>query len=350
MEDSTDETPPKPKLIDTIEPIIIGPFRFIKPYKFTFRCVAKGRWENRILLDVFSQEFKHWSRQQLEERILTGDIVVNGKHITKDYKIKEHDIIEHTITRKESPVYNIPIKKLDETDKFIAFLKPPSVPIHATGGYFYNSMIKRIDNRYFPVHRLDRVTSGIIVMAKTEESAREFTQLLKNNKIHKTYLARVLGEFPEGEIKIDQPIRESKKDRSFRECGEGGKESLTIFKRLSTNGKESIVECHPITGRTHQIRVHLSYLGHPISNDPFYGGNEPTLTKEESDALKEAEKRGLWPSNTVIKGDNPASLFKIYLHSIHYQSDLFDFHSPEPDWCNLGSSDSGGLLQKCNIN
>lgn len=292
LKDEPEEQPSAPKEVTAINPVIIGPFRFIKPYKFTFRCIAKGRWEGRLLVDVFTQEFKHWQREQILKRIHDSDIVVNGKSIGVDYKIKEHDVIEHTITRIETPIYNLPITKIGENDNFIAFLKPSSIPVHATGGYFYNSMVKLIDKRYYPIHRLDKVTSGIIVMAKSNEDAKMFTKMLQDKTVKKAYLARVLGEFPEGVIKVNQPIKEAKRDRALRECGEGGKESLTVFKRLVTNGKESIVKCKPITGRTHQIRVHLSYLGYPISNDFYYGGNKPKLTKEEEDALKEAEKMG----------------------------------------------------------
>ena len=315
--------------------IIIGPFRFYEPYDFTFKTVAKGRWYKRVLLDVFSEEFKHVSRDVLIQRIKDGKITVNDKNIPIDYVIKEHDVIKHTAPRIESPVYNIPIEKLGETDDFIAVFKPSSLPIHATGGYFYNSLVKQIGTRYFPVHRLDRVTSGIIVFAKSDNAAKKFTEMLNSNKINKTYVARVLGKFPEGETVVDVPIKESKDSRAKRTCGEGGKESKTIFKLLKTNGTESIVECHPITGRTHQIRVHLSHIGYPISNDSFYGGHESKLTPDEEQALREAKERGLLAPEIEEEWENKEISFQIYLCSIHYTSDLFDFKAPLPSWADL---------------
>lgn len=321
--------------IETIEPIIIGPFRFIKPYPFTFCCGSKGRWYGRKLIDVFAQEFKHWDRSVLEDRIIKHKITVNGQPISVDYVIQPQDKIEHSIIRRESPVYNKKIEKLGEAGDFVAFLKPASFPIHATGGYFYNSMVKCLDDRYFPVHRLDRVTAGIIVMAKTRDAATRFGEYLENHTIEKTYLARVVGEFPEGEITVNAPIRDSPKDRAFKEVGEGGKDSVTVFKRISTNKKESIVECHPITGRTHQIRVHLKHLGHPISNDSVYGGKNIGLTKEEKNALEEATKQGLWPPDTALDKDERNVVFGIYLQSIHYKSDEFDFKAPDPEWVDL---------------
>lgn len=344
------EEPPKTEDMNLIETVVITPFRFIKPYFFTFRCTAKARWFGRKLIDVFHQEFKHWDIETLEKRITDGDIVVNDREIDVDYEIREHDIIKHTIVRRECPVYDRPVVKLGETENYVAFLKPASIPVHATGGYNYNAMVKQIDKRYYPVHRLDRVTSGIIVMAKTKAAAQNFGVMLEKNLIHKTYLARVRGEFPEEEITCDAPIREKEGNREIRECGEGGKESVTKFKRLYTNGEESIVECHPITGRTHQIRVHLSHLGHPISNDPLYGGVKPELTVEESQALVEAEKQGLWPPDTVLGGkDDIFQNFQIYLHSTHYSSDEFDFESPEPDWVKLPTSFGHMLSRVCHV-
>ena len=315
--------------------IIIGPFRFYKPYDFTFKTVAKGRWYRRVLIDVFSEEFKHFSRDVLTQRILDGKITVNDQKIPLDYVIKEHDVIKHTAPRIESPTYNIPIEKLGETDDYIAVFKPASIPIHATGGYFQNSLIKQIGTRYFPVHRLDRVTSGIIVFAKSDKAAKTFAEMLNTGKIHKTYIARVLGKFPEGETIVDVPIKESKDSRAKQTCGEGGKESKTIFKLLETNGKESIVECHPITGRTHQIRVHLAHINHPISNDSFYGGTESGLSKSEENALKEAKEKGLLAPEIEEEWKKHEITFQIYLCSVHYSSELFNFKAPVPKWANL---------------
>ena len=215
-------------------------------------------------------------------------------------------------------------------------------------------LVKRLSHRYYPVHRLDRVTSGIIVMAKSEDAARKFSEALEGHKIEKTYVARVIGEFPKGETKVNQPIKEGVHDRSIRECGQGGKESLTVFERIATNGVESIVKCHPITGRTHQIRVHLAYLGHPISNDSMYGGTFTGLTMDERKALNEAEKRGLWPPDTAMEKDDRTIIFGIYLQSIHYKSDEFDFNAPMPEWADLNykkhlENEKSGFFSHCNI-
>ena len=315
--------------------IIVGPFRFFEPYMFAFTCKAKGRWINRTLLDAYTEEFKSLSKEEIESRIKNGRIKVNDEAIPIDYIVKQHDVISQSVLRTESPVYNKKIEIIGETDEFIAVFKPHSIPIHAAGGYIYNSLMKQLETRYFPVHRLDRVTSGIIVMGKTNEAAKKFTDLLNDGKISKTYVARVIGVFPEEEVTVDAPIIETKETRGRRFCGEGGKESKTIFKRIATNGKESIVECKPITGRTHQIRAHLAHIGFPITNDEMYGGTYIGLTDEEEKALIEAKERGILAKEVEREWKVNELTFMIFLSSVHYKSDCFDFVAQLPEWTNL---------------
>lgn len=335
---------PEEEKVDIIEnddnSVIIGPFRFIKPYKYTFQCSAKSRWCSKPLVDTFLSEFKHWTKDVIVKRINDGDIVVNGKRIPVDYTIKNGDKIEHTITRIEIPVYNEPIEVLGENDEFIAYLKPASVPVHESGGFLFNSLGKRVGDKYYPLHRLDKVTSGIIIMGKSEAAANKFRGLLETGNIKKTYLARVIGEFPHSDIVVNEPI-EMDHCLNRMVVSKKGKESTTEFRLIKTNGKESIVECHPITGRTHQIRIHLSYLGYPISNDELYGGSKQKYTKEELKALDEARKHGYWPPDTSLCDDDPVLEMKIYLHSVHYQSEHFDFHAPFPKWFDLDYREDG---------
>ncbi|EAX98803.1 RNA pseudouridylate synthase family protein [Trichomonas vaginalis G3] len=172
-------------------------------------------------------------------------------------------------------------------------------------------------------------------MAKSDSAAKRFTEMLNNNKIEKTYIARVLGQFPPEKKIVDLPIIESAESRAKMVCKEGGKPSQTEFELVTTNGKESIVKCHPITGRTHQIRVHLASIGFPISNDVFYGGTTASLTPEEESALKEAKSRGLLAEEIEEEWVNKEITFQIYLRSVHYKSELFDFSIDMPEWAKL---------------
>ena len=312
----------------------IGPFRFIKPYEFTFEGNTKKRWIGRKLLDVFKTEFKHWEEETIKERIQKGQILINGNHIPVDYTFKDGDRLKHSMIRREAPIYNTPIVKIGETVDYVAYLKPSSMPVNPSGGYFYNSLIKQVGPSLFPVHRLDIVTSGIIVFAKTQSAARVFMEMLDSGVINKSYIARVRGQFSPGETIVDEPIDT---DRTLNRMVviKSGKPSKTVFRLISTNGSESIVECNPITGRTHQIRVHLSYLGFPISNDSMYGGVKEPWNKAELKALNRAEQLGLWPSDVIIDKENPELDMMVYLHSFHYKSSTFDFKAPLPDWADL---------------
>jgi len=119
-------------------------------------------------------------------------------------------------------------------------------------------------------NRLDRLTSGLMFMAKTPEAANDFMGQLQTRTIKKQYVARVKGEFPSEEVTCNQPILSVSPKLGLNRVRASGKTAKTLFRRIRYNPEKnySIVECHPFTGRTHQIRVHLQFLGHPITNDP----------------------------------------------------------------------------------
>jgi len=315
--------------------VVIGPLRFLEPYEFVFKCRSKGRWYNRTLKDVFLSEFQYMDENMIDDRVKSGKLLVNGKKVGIDYVIQEHDFIENTSIRKESPIFNVPVKRIGETDDFIAFFKPSSMPVHATGGYFYNSMVKQVEKRYFPVHRLDKVTSGIVIMAKNKEAAHRFRLQMIEEKIHKTYVARVKGVFPSEEVIVDKSIQDSSEYRAKRETGEDGKESKTIFKLIKTNGNESIVECHPLTGRTHQIRVHLAHIGFPISNDSTYNGNPISLNHDIVSSINIALERGLIANDVEEQFKTNQYAFEIWLCSIKYECDEFCFEVDLPEWTKI---------------
>ena len=188
----------------------------------------------------------------------------------------------------------------------IVISKPAGVPVHPAGRYNYNSVVEimRADRGYgwnpLPCNRLDRLTSGLMFVGKHAEAATKMSVQLKSRTIKKEYLARVVGEFPTGDIICDQPILQISPKLGLNRVRANGKEARTIFKRVAYYPPElkhgnvvedtrtdaeknrdtklawksidgySIVRCLPLTGRTHQLRVHLQFLGHPIANDPIY--------------------------------------------------------------------------------
>lgn len=237
---------------------------------------------------------------------------INGKPtFSVNTVVKNGDIISHTLHRHEPPVTAAPIAIVHEDNDMIVIDKPAGVPVHPAGRYNYNSVVEimRAERGYgwnpMPCNRLDRLTSGVMFVGKHAKAAEEFGKKLKGRTVRKEYVARVRGKFPDGEIECDQPILQISPILGINRARANGKDAKTAFRRiayypprpkdegksdvtdnsatsdapaqppatLTSNGDDpgySIVHCLPLTGRTHQIRVHLQFLGHPISNDPIY--------------------------------------------------------------------------------
>ena len=230
---------------------------------------------------------------------------MNGKPVESIKTIvKNGDIISHTLHRHEPPVTGQAIGIAHEDEDMIVINKPAGVPVHPAGRYNYNSVIEimRAERGHqwnpLPCNRLDRLTSGIMFVAKHKKAAEKLTEQIMGRTIRKEYIARVKGEFPESEVICEQPILQISPKLGLNRVRANGKEARTVFRRLAyypsstSNGaleKEgySIVRCLPLTGRTHQLRVHLQFLGHPITNDPIYSNARvfgPDLGKSSSSA------------------------------------------------------------------
>lgn len=234
---------------------------------------------------------------------------MNGKAVPINQLVHNGDVISHTLHRHEPPVTAQPIGIVHEDNDMIVINKPAGVPVHPAGRYNYNSVVEIMRHERgngwnpLPCNRLDRLTSGVMFVAKHAKAAEELCDQIQGRTVKKEYVARVIGEFPEGEVVCEQPVMQISPKLGLNRARASGKDARTIFKRLayypplpsnpdritkfddrrtdqektrdskmSWKAKEgfSIVRCLPLTGRTHQIRVHLQYLGHPISNDPIY--------------------------------------------------------------------------------
>jgi tRNA pseudouridine synthase 9 len=197
-----------------------------------------------------------------------------------------------------------------EDDAMIVIDKPAGVPVHPAGRYFHNSVTEILRAQRaaagapidpLPCNRLDRLTSGIMFVAKDPRAAEALCSQLKRRTLRKEYVARVAGEFPAGSVVCDRPVLVISPKLGLNAVRASGKQAITVFRRLAyyppadddDAGKpappaaadgarpddgmhwkrlrgHSIVRCFPLTGRTHQLRVHLQFLGHPIANDPIY--------------------------------------------------------------------------------
>ena len=206
---------------------------------------------------------------------------VNGLKASPRQLIKDGDIIVNRVHRHEPAVTAEPIKILHRNEEMghLVVVKPGSIPVHAAGRYFKSTLIEMLKSDHgietvYTANRLDRLTSGIMVCATRKETARKLSDIFASGEVRKNYVCRVRGQFPGGEpVECTQPILAVDRQSGVNIVHPLGKQCKTIFHRLSYDAHTdtSVVWCKPITGRTHQIRVHVQYLGHPISNDPVYG-------------------------------------------------------------------------------
>lgn len=249
--------------------------RKVYPYYFSYNMFCKKKWIGEQLLNVMADEYPVYTREQYRDFIKAGTLMVNKKSISFDYILKNGDLITNFVHRHEAPVLAAPLKIVYQSNDFLIIDKPPSIPVHPCGRYRHNSIAlilgkeNNLKNLY-NVHRLDRLTSGLLIFGLNQRFASKIIKHLEKREIQKEYLCRVEGNFIGGEITCNEPITSYSRKIGISLVDKDGKKCVTEFKKLNFNGKSSVVLCKPLTGRTHQIRVHLQYLGYPIINDPIY--------------------------------------------------------------------------------
>ncbi|KFV65758.1 RNA pseudouridylate synthase domain-containing protein 2, partial [Dryobates pubescens] len=253
-----------------------GGLRQVRPYYFDFRTYCKGRWVGRSLLDVFSTEFRAQPIDYYRAAARAGRLRLNEEPVRDlDIVLKNNDFLRNTVHRHEPPVTAQPIRVLAEDSAVVVVDKPSSLPVHPCGRFRHNTVIFILGKEHglkelHTIHRLDRMTSGVLMFAKTLEVSKRMDEQVRERQLEKEYVCRVVGEFPEHEVVCEEPILVVSYKVGVCRVDPRGKPCQTFFRRLSYNGRSSVVRCVPRTGRTHQIRVHLQYLGHPILNDPIY--------------------------------------------------------------------------------
>lgn len=236
------------------------------------------------------------TRNKVQKGIDAGFLTVNGKMVKSNYKIKPGDEIilmslinpEHTILKEE----DIPLNIVYEDDYLMVINKPPNMVVHPGVGNFSGTLLNgvayylRQQNpqlneeslpRFGLVHRIDKNTTGLIVLAKTGEAAAHLAKQFFNHTVNRRYFALVWGNITENEGTINAHIARHKQHRKMFDAypdGETGKHAITHYKVLERFNYVTLVECKLETGRTHQIRVHMKYIGHTLFNDAEYGGDK----------------------------------------------------------------------------
>lgn len=237
-----------------------------------------------IRLDLFlSNRFLEISRSQITKRVDDGSITINGSRIKPGHLLKKGDLIETAAATFKPPgPKKINLKIIYQDDFCLVIDKPVGVITHAKGALsnegsvasFIRPMISpEIEgNRAGIVHRLDRGTSGVIIAAKTAQAQTYLQRQFAKRQTVKKYIAVVSGQMDNKEATINMPIERNPKQPSKFRVGVNGKPSLTYYKVIAENENFSVLLLEPKTGRTHQLRVHLKAIGHPIIGDDFYGG------------------------------------------------------------------------------
>ncbi|XP_055680387.1 pseudouridylate synthase RPUSD2-like isoform X2 [Lutzomyia longipalpis] len=249
--------------------------RKVYPYYFTFTTFTKGRWVGEQILDVFAREFRAHPAEEYERCIKAGTLTVNYEKVPTDYRLKHNDLLANIVHRHEVPVTSQPITIVHMDDDIVVVNKPASIPVHPCGRYRHNTVVFILAKEYNlknlrTIHRLDRLTSGLLLFGRSPKKARQMEHQIRNRQVQKQYVCRVEGEFPDGVIECKEPIEVVSYKIGVCKVSPKGKECTTKFEKLGFNGKSSVVLCKPQTGRMHQIRVHLQYLGYPVINDPLY--------------------------------------------------------------------------------
>ncbi len=242
--------------------------------------------DNLKRLDIFLTENTDESRNFLLKNIKSGKITVNDKIVKGGYTLKVGDIIKIGDLSVDTTVKGeqIPLDILYEDEYIMVVNKKSGMVVHPGNGNYTGTLVNALmgytedlsneggDNRCGIVHRIDKDTSGILLIAKTNEAHRILSEDFKNKNIKRKYIALVHGVIDNNKGKIVAPIGRSKQDRK-KMCvtDENAKNATTNFTVLERYKNATLVELILETGRTHQIRVHMEYIGHPVVNDPTYG-------------------------------------------------------------------------------
>lgn len=241
-----------------------------------------GQRIDKLLPEYHSE----WSRTQIQDWIKASLVKVNDQVIKSNYKTKMNDHI--VVTEKETVEADIQPENLNldiyyEDDDVAIVYKPKGMVVHPSAGHYTGTLVNGlmyqmknlsgINGEIRPgiVHRIDKDTSGLLMVAKNDVAHRSLVDQLVNKTVTRKYVALVHGNIPHDYGTVDAPIGRNKNDRQSMDVVDDGKEAVTHFNVLEHFNKYTLIECQLETGRTHQIRVHMKYIGYPLVGDPKYG-------------------------------------------------------------------------------
>ncbi len=256
-------------------------------------------------IDKYLNENTEYTRSKIQKMIENGNILVNDVKVKDSYKVKENDYITIEALEETTDILpeNIPLDIYYEDDDLIVVNKPSGMVVHpAPGNYtgtlvnaliYHTNNLSKVNTNIRPgiVHRIDADTSGLLLVAKNDKSHDILAEAIQKKEVVREYIALVEGIIMEDTATIDAPIGRDKKDRKkMTVTSENSKDAVTHIRVLERYKDSTLIRCKLETGRTHQIRVHLSYIGHPVVNDPVYGHKK--LIDKDFGQMLHAEKLG----------------------------------------------------------
>ena len=244
--------------------------------------------ESNVRVDVFlASQMPDMSRSHIQKLVSAGLVTVNGKNVKANYKAQQKDIVSVSIPAPEPldvKPESIPLDILYEDQDIIVVNKPRGMVVHPAAGNYHGTLVNALLNhcgdlsgingvvRPGIVHRLDKDTSGVMVVAKTDRAHAHLAQQIKDRVAGRKYLALVHGNVKADEGIIDAPIGRHPSDRKkMAVVFQHSRAAITRFRVLERFSNYTLMECKLATGRTHQIRVHMAHIGHPVVGDPKYG-------------------------------------------------------------------------------
>jgi 23S rRNA pseudouridine1911/1915/1917 synthase len=262
----------------------------LSPTPVEFR--VKGRMAGKRIDAYLASRFPDYSRSVVQKVIDAGAVHVNGQPVKAAYKVRVDDLIRVWLPElaDDAPTpEDIPLSIVHEDQAFVVLDKGPGMVVHPAKGHWAGTLVNALqfhfdqlssvggENRPGIVHRLDRDTSGLLIVAKDDRAHRLLARQFEERTIHKEYLALVAGvpsrdsDYIERTIGFHPTHREK---MAIRMPEDGGKDAVTYYEVLERFARHALVRCRPETGRTHQIRVHLAHIGHPIVADKLYSGRD----------------------------------------------------------------------------
>ena len=240
-----------------------------------------------------AKELPELSRTYIQKLIEEGQVLVNNQGVPANYKVKNGDVLEVAVPPPvdlEVKAQDIPLEVIYEDQDVLVINKPSGMVVHPAHGNYEGTMVNALlarcqdlsgiggVNRPGIVHRIDKDTSGLLMVAKNDLAHQGLTQQIKDHQVIRRYLALVHGQVQEPAGRVETPIGRHPNDRKkMAVVTRNGKMAITHYRVLERFREYTLIEARLETGRTHQIRVHLAYIGHPVAGDPVYGHRRPHL-------------------------------------------------------------------------